>query len=96
MMSAKLWSSSYHALNLYGMQCYKPHYSVDLPLIFQAHQNKMIQGKHDDIKKKHDQIVDERDHLQASYNRANLAKSKLESLCRELQRHVKCLKVCAN
>ncbi|XP_063676755.1 alpha-taxilin-like [Bolinopsis microptera] len=57
-----------------------------------AHQNKMMQGKHDDVKKKHDQIVDERDHLQASYNRANLAKSKLESLCRELQRHVKCLK----
>jgi len=57
-----------------------------------AHQNKIMEGKHDDVKKKHDQIVDERDHLQASYNRANLAKSKLESLCRELQRHVKCLK----
>ena len=56
----------------------------------------MMQGKHDDVKKKHDQIVDERDHLQASYNRANLAKSKLESLCRELQRHVKCLKVCGD
>lgn len=57
-----------------------------------AHQHKIADGRHEEIKKKHDQLLDERDHLQASYNRANLAKSKLESLCRELQRHVKCLK----
>ena len=60
---------------------------------YQAHQHKIADGRHEEIKKKHDQLLDERDHLQASYNRANLAKSKLESLCRELQRHVKCLKV---
>eukprot|EP00116_Pleurobrachia_bachei_P006797 sb/3467059/ len=57
-----------------------------------AHQSNVSELTHDEMKKKHDQILDERDHLQASYNRANLAKSKLESLCRELQRHVKCLK----
>ena len=39
------------------------------------------------------QVVKERDHLQSEYNKASLAKSKLESLCRELQRHSKLVKV---
>lgn len=57
-----------------------------------ANQNKMSESKCEVVTKKNEQICEERDHLQASYNRANLAKSKLESLCRELQRHVKSLK----
>lgn len=57
-----------------------------------AHQNKVLEAKGDSLQKKHDILNEERDSLQASYNRANLAKSKLESLCRELQRYVKCLK----
>ena len=39
------------------------------------------------------QVVKERDQLQSEYNKASLAKSKLESLCRELQRHSKLVKV---
>eukprot|EP00057_Strongylocentrotus_purpuratus_P018637 XP_011673111.1 PREDICTED: beta-taxilin [Strongylocentrotus purpuratus] len=39
------------------------------------------------------QIQRERDHLQSEHGRALLAKSKLESLCRELQRHNKTIKV---
>jgi len=35
----------------------------------------------------------ERDHLQSEFNKASLAKHKLESLCRELQRHSKLVKV---
>lgn len=36
----------------------------------------------------------EKDQLQGEHSRAILARSKLESLCRELQRHNKTLKVC--
>jgi hypothetical protein len=36
----------------------------------------------------------ERDQLQYEHSRAILARSKLEGLCRELQRHNKTLKVC--
>lgn len=35
----------------------------------------------------------ERDQLQSEFNKASLAKNKLESLCRELQRHSKLVKV---
>ena len=35
----------------------------------------------------------ERDQLQSDFNKASLAKNKLESLCRELQRHSKLVKV---
>ncbi|XP_072036093.1 beta-taxilin-like isoform X1 [Amphiura filiformis] len=38
------------------------------------------------------QLQRERDHLQSEHGRALLAKSKLESLCRELQRHNKTIK----
>ncbi|XP_014675408.1 PREDICTED: skin secretory protein xP2-like [Priapulus caudatus] len=37
-------------------------------------------------------LVSERDRLQGEYNKAVLARSKLESLCRELQRHNKVVK----
>ncbi|KAM8889377.1 gamma-taxilin isoform 2-T3 [Synchiropus picturatus] len=44
------------------------------------------------MQKKQSQIVKEKVHLQGEHSRAILARSKLESLCRELQRHNKTLK----
>lgn len=46
------------------------------------------------LQKKQSQIVKEKMHLQGEHSKAILARSKLESLCRELQRHNKTLKVC--
>ena len=45
--------------------------------------------------KKLSQISRERDSLQTENSKLILAKSKLESLCRELQRHNKVIKVCS-
>lgn len=45
------------------------------------------------LQKKQAQIVKEKVHLQGEHSKAILARSKLESLCRELQRHNKNLKV---
>ncbi|XP_036406474.1 beta-taxilin isoform X2 [Megalops cyprinoides] len=44
------------------------------------------------LQKKQAQTVKEKDHLQSEHSRAILARSKLEGLCRELQRHNKSLK----
>ncbi|XP_059536658.1 gamma-taxilin-like isoform X3 [Myotis daubentonii] len=44
------------------------------------------------LQKKQSQIVKEKVHLQSEHNKAVLARSKLESLCRELQRYNKTLK----
>ncbi|XP_065536786.1 beta-taxilin [Lathamus discolor] len=44
------------------------------------------------LQKRQAQITKEKDHLQSEHSRAILARSKLESLCRELQRHNKNLK----
>ena len=44
--------------------------------------------------KKLSQVSRERDSLQTENSKLILAKSKLESLCRELQRHNKVVKVC--
>ncbi|XP_033859467.2 beta-taxilin-like [Acipenser ruthenus] len=44
------------------------------------------------LQKKQALIMKEKDHLQSEHSRAILARSKLESLCRELQRHNKTLK----
>nr|XP_009480937.1 PREDICTED: beta-taxilin-like [Pelecanus crispus] len=44
------------------------------------------------LQKRQAQITKEKDQLQSEHNRALLARSKLESLCRELQRHNKNLK----
>ncbi|NXP43581.1 TXLNB protein, partial [Heliornis fulica] len=44
------------------------------------------------LQKRQAQITKEKDHLQSEHSRAVLARSKLESLCRELQRHNKNLK----
>ncbi|XP_036601378.1 alpha-taxilin [Trichosurus vulpecula] len=44
------------------------------------------------LQKKQSQLVQEKDHLRSEHSRAVLARSKLESLCRELQRHNRTLK----
>ncbi|XP_041273525.1 alpha-taxilin [Onychostruthus taczanowskii] len=44
------------------------------------------------LQKKQSQLVQEKDHLQGEHSKAILARSKLESLCRELQRHNRTLK----
>ncbi|XP_078262025.1 alpha-taxilin isoform X2 [Rhinoraja longicauda] len=44
------------------------------------------------LQRKQMQLANEKDHLQGEHTRAILARSKLESLCRELQRHNKTLK----
>uniref|UniRef100_A0A452SYB0 Gamma-taxilin-like n=1 Tax=Ursus maritimus TaxID=29073 RepID=A0A452SYB0_URSMA len=44
------------------------------------------------LQKKQAQIIKEKVHLQSEHSKAVLARSKLESLCRELQRHNKALK----
>ncbi|KAM6995929.1 alpha-taxilin isoform 1-T2 [Passerculus sandwichensis] len=44
------------------------------------------------LQKKQTQLVQEKDHLQNEHSKAILARSKLESLCRELQRHNRTLK----
>ncbi|XP_074412027.1 alpha-taxilin isoform X1 [Zonotrichia albicollis] len=44
------------------------------------------------LQKKQSQLVQEKDHLQSEHSKAILARSKLESLCRELQRHNRTLK----
>uniref|UniRef100_A0A8C3RLE4 Taxilin gamma n=2 Tax=Chelydra serpentina TaxID=8475 RepID=A0A8C3RLE4_CHESE len=44
------------------------------------------------LQKKQAQVVKEKVHLQSEHSKAILARSKLESLCRELQRHNKTLK----
>lgn len=45
------------------------------------------------LQKKQSQIMKEKINLQGDHSKAILARSKLESLCRELQRHNKSLKV---
>lgn len=45
------------------------------------------------LQKKQTQVLKEKIHLQSEHSKAILARSKLESLCRELQRHNKNLKV---
>lgn len=47
------------------------------------------------LQKKLLQVMKEKDQLQSEHSRAVLARSKLEGLCRELQRHNKTLKVLA-
>lgn len=45
------------------------------------------------LQKKQTQLVQEKDNLRNEHSKAILARSKLESLCRELQRHNRTLKV---
>ncbi|CAH3032353.1 unnamed protein product [Porites lobata] len=54
--------------------------------------HRTTEARKDELEKRIEKVVKERDHLQSEYNKASLAKSKLESLCRELQRHSKLVK----
>lgn len=57
-----------------------------------ASEHKTTQAKKDELEKRLGKVGKERDHLQSEFNKASLAKHKLESLCRELQRHSKLVK----
>lgn len=61
------------------------------PWQLEEHRNSQKQMKI--LQKKQSQLVQEKDHLQSEHSKAILARSKLESLCRELQRHNRTLKV---
>ncbi|XP_045154902.1 alpha-taxilin isoform X3 [Echinops telfairi] len=56
----------------------------------EEHRNSQKQMKL--LQKKQSQLVQEKDHLRGEHSKAILARSKLESLCRELQRHNRSLK----
>ncbi|XP_071955869.1 beta-taxilin-like [Antedon mediterranea] len=55
-------------------------------------EHRELQGKLKLHQRQLSQLQKERDHLQSEHGKALLAKSKLESLCRELQRHNKTVK----
>ncbi|XP_034039789.1 gamma-taxilin [Thalassophryne amazonica] len=55
-------------------------------------ESRSMQKRLKGLQKKQSQIVKEKIHLQGEHSKAILARSKLESLCRELQRHNKTLK----
>ncbi|XP_033125684.1 alpha-taxilin-like [Anneissia japonica] len=55
-------------------------------------EHRELQGKLKLQQRQMSQLQKERDHLQSEHGKALLAKSKLESLCRELQRHNKTVK----
>ncbi|XP_077567772.1 alpha-taxilin-like isoform X1 [Stigmatopora nigra] len=55
-------------------------------------ESRSIQKRLKTLQKKQSQIVKEKIHLQGEHSKAILARSKLESICRELQRHNKTLK----
>ncbi|XP_042296552.1 alpha-taxilin [Sceloporus undulatus] len=58
--------------------------------LLEEHRNSQKQMKI--LQKKQSQLVQEKDHLRSEHSKAILARSKLESLCRELQRHNRTLK----
>lgn len=65
-----------------------------IPVWFvQLEESRCMQKQLKALQKKQSQIVKEKIHLQGEHSKAILARSKLESLCRELQRHNKTLKV---
>ncbi|XP_069745991.1 gamma-taxilin isoform X3 [Narcine bancroftii] len=55
-------------------------------------ENRSVQKQIKLLQKKQGQVMKEKVHLQSEHSKAILARSKLESLCRELQRHNKTLK----
>ncbi|CAB1327473.1 unnamed protein product [Coregonus sp. 'balchen'] len=59
-------------------------------------ESRSIQKQVKVLQKKQSQMVKEKIHLQSEHSKAILARSKLESLCRELQRHNKTLKMTLN
>lgn len=59
----------------------------------QLEESRSMQKQVKALQKKQTQVLKEKIHLQSEHSKAILARSKLESLCRELQRHNKTLKV---
>lgn len=62
-------------------------------LLGQLEESRSMQKQVKVLQKKQNQVLKEKIHLQSEHSKAVLARSKLESLCRELQRHNKTLKV---
>jgi len=57
-----------------------------------AADQKTTEQKLDEFENKHTKVRKEKDHLQSEHNKLMMTKSKLESLCRELQKHNKQIK----
>lgn len=66
---------------------------VARPASLQLEEHRSDQKQLKVLQKKLLQVMKEKDQLQSEHSRAVLARSKLEGLCRELQRHNKTLKV---
>lgn len=64
-----------------------------MSLCVKLEESRCMQKRLKALQKKQSQIIKEKVHLQGEHSKAILARSKLESLCRELQRHNKTLKV---
>lgn len=62
-------------------------------VLLQLEEHRSDQKQMKVLQKKLLQVMKEKDQLQGEHSRAVLARSKLEGLCRELQRHNKTLKV---
>lgn len=61
--------------------------------VFQLEEHRNTQKQMRVLQKKQSQLVQDKDNLRNEHSKAILARSKLESLCRELQRHNRTLKV---
>lgn len=85
-MSEKTCDGWYESLSL----LYKTFLRV---FILQLEEHRSDQKQLKVLQKKLLQVMKEKDQLQSEHSRAVLARSKLEGLCRELQRHNKTLKV---
>lgn len=70
-----------------GMWC------ISLCVFLQLEEHRSDQKQLKVLQKKLLQVMKDKDQLQSEHSRAVLARSKLEGLCRELQRHNKTLKV---
>ena len=57
-----------------------------------AADQKSTEQKLEEFTTRHTKIAKEKDHLQGEHNKILMTKSKLESLCRELQKHNKQIK----
>lgn len=63
------------------------------PPVWQLEEHRNTQKQMRALQKKQNQLVQDKDNLRNEHSKAILARSKLESLCRELQRHNRSLKV---
>lgn len=61
--------------------------------LWQLEEHRNTQKQMRTLQKKQNQLIQDKDNLRNEHSKAILARSKLESLCRELQRHNRTLKV---